>query len=273
MRIQFFRSTWGMDLPTLEENLTRIKQGGFDGVELGVPDDTASCQRARGLLDQLGLAVIAQQWTRGETSQEHLVSFEKQFERSALLKPLQVNSHTGKDYFSLAENLAVFDHASKLSAAAGIPVVHETHRARALFSAPATVAILDARPELRLTADFSHWCCVHETLLEDQQSAVEKAMDRSYHIHARVGHSQGPQITDPRDSAWEPALSAHLTWWKNILHRRRQEGCEVLSICPEFGPPPYMVVQPYSQKPIADLWEINCHMMKCLKSAFTTERA
>ncbi len=265
MKILFFRSTWGMDMPALEDALSKIKGAGFDGVEMGAPAELKACAQARQLLDELGLALVVQQWTQGTTAAEHADSFEQQYERAVALKPLHVNSHTGRDYFNLEDNLAVFDRATALEGAAGVRVLHETHRGRALFSTTSTMTLLTARPGLRLTADLSHWCCVHESLLEDQQPAVERALERSFAIHARVGHSQGPQVTDPRDPKWQPAMAAHLGWWQDILRLRQAEGCEVLAVCPEFGPPPYMVALPQTQQPIADLWDVNCYMRDWLR--------
>lgn len=269
MNILFFRSVWGMDdCATLEAKFEKIKDAGFDGVELDVPLDMETCQRARRSLDNTGLAVVAQQWrTSGKTVAEHTASFEQQYERALALKPLYLNSHTGCDHFTLEENLAIFDHANGLAKRHGVEVYHETHRGRALFSAPATMQFLVARPELKLVADFSHWCCVHESLLADQASRVERATQNAYAIHARVGHAEGPQIPDPRDELWRPNLEAHLAWWKKIAACRRAAGSAMLPICPEFGPAPYMTLLPHSHQPIADLWEINCWIRDWLKSA------
>ena len=268
MKILYFRSVWGLDdCPTLEAKFQKIKAGGFDGVELDVPLDMETCRQARKLLDQTGLAIVAQQWrTSGKNVAEHTASFEQQYERALILKPLYLNSHTGCDHFTVDENLAIFDHANGLAKKHDLEVYHETHRGRALFSAPATMQFLAARPQLKLVADFSHWCCVHESLLADQSDRVERAAQSAYSIHARVGHAEGPQIPDPRDELWQPNLEAHLNWWKNIVTKRRSEGCEILPICPEFGPAPYMTLLPHSHKPIADLWEINCWMRDWLKS-------
>jgi sugar phosphate isomerase/epimerase len=267
MKILYFHSMWGLEDSSMEEAFAKIKDGGFDGVELAVPLDPADCVRARRVLDQLGLRVIAQQWrTTGQTVAEHQTSFEPQYRRALLLQPLFLNSHTGRDHFAEADNIALFDHAEGLAAKHGLPVYHETHRGRALFSAPATRNFLAARPRLRLTADFSHWCCVHESLLEDQETSVAAAVKQSYHIHARVGHAEGPQVSDPRDPLWQPNIETHLKWWRKIIEARRAEGCTMLSICPEFGPAPYMTSLPHSKKPIADLWEINCFMKDWLKT-------
>ena len=268
MKILYFRSVWGLDdLPTLEDRLKKIKLGGFDGVELDVPLDLETCKRARQTLDELGLEVVAQQWrSSGRTVAEHTASFEQQYERALALRPLYLNSHTGCDHFTPEENLAIFDHATALTGRHGLEVYHETHRGRALFSAPATMQFLAARPTLKLVADFSHWCCVHESLLADQSERVERATKNARAIHARVGHAEGPQIPDPRDPLWQPNLAAHLGWWKRIVEHRRAEGCAILPICPEFGPPPYMTLLPHTKQPIADLWEINCFMRDWLKT-------
>ncbi|HKW30752.1 MAG TPA: sugar phosphate isomerase/epimerase [Verrucomicrobiae bacterium] len=267
MKILYFRSVWGLDdSATLEEKLKKIKAGGFDGVELDVPPDLETCRRARQSLNALGLAVVAQQWrTNGRTVAEHKAGFEQQYERALVLKPLYLNSHTGCDHFALKENLALFDHATALADQHGLEVYHETHRGRALFSAPATMQFLAARPKLKLVADFSHWCCVHESLLADQPERVERATKSSFAIHARIGHAEGPQIPDPRDPLWQPNLEAHLAWWKKIVAHRRDENCAFLPICPEFGPVPYMTLLPHTHQPIADLWEINCFMRDWLK--------
>ncbi len=267
MKILFFRSVWGLeDLPTLADKFKKIKAGRFDGVEFDVPLDVPACKRARQVLDDLGLAVIAQQWrTTGQTVAEHIADFDPQYERALLLKPLYLNSHTGRDHFSIEENLEIFDHTSALAQRHGLEVYHETHRGRALFSAPASAQFLAARPQLKLVADFSHWCCVHESLLADQTERVERAIKNSFAIHARVGHAEGPQVPDPRDPLWQPNLEAHLSWWKKIIEQRRAEGCPLLPITPEFGPAPYMTWLPHTQSPIADLWEINVFMREWLK--------
>jgi len=267
MKILYFRSVWGLDeFPTVEAKLQKIKSGGFDGVELDVPLDVETCERARAAAEDLGLLIVAQQWrTAGRTVVEHLSSFEQQYERALILKPLYLNSHTGCDHFSIGQNLEIFDHANALGKKHGMEVYHETHRGRALFCAPTAMQFLEARPRLKLVADFSHWCCVHESLLADQEERVERAAKNAYAIHARIGHAEGPQIPDPRDPLWLPNLEAHVNWWKKIAAHRSAEGCALLPICPEFGPAPYMTLLPHSRKPVADLWEINCYMRDWLK--------
>ena len=42
-----------------------------------------------------------------------------------------------------------------------------------------------------------------------------------------------------------------------FLARAKADGADVLTITPEFGPPPYMPVEPHTQRPLADAWTIN----------------
>ena len=265
MDITYIGTTWGQELPTVEATLERVKEGGYDGVEMGVPAGPAERRKLRAVLDDLGLELVAQQWTRGATPDEHAKSFEEQYRAGVELNPLLVNSHTGRDSWSTEQNVVVLRRAEELEEEAGVPIAHEVHRGRMTFSTVAVMALIDAMPKLRLTADFSHWCCVHESMLEDQTERVQRAIEHSLHIHARVGHPEGPQVTDPRAPEWQQAVDTHVAWWQKILEERAKAGARTLTICPEFGPPGYMVVQPYTRQPIADLREVNLYMKELLK--------
>src|SRR4030042_1344301 len=137
-------------------------------------------------------------WGLSLPTEEHAASCEAQYRRAAELRPVLVNSHSGKDWFSTEENLLVLRRAARLEEELGLPVAHEVHRGRAPFSTTATAALLERMPDLKLAADFSHWCCVHESLLEDQEQILAKAIDRSFHIHARIGHPEGPPVSAAR---------------------------------------------------------------------------
>jgi sugar phosphate isomerase/epimerase len=264
MQIKYFLGTWGMEGP-LESSVRAIHAAGFEGVETAVPQDPESCGRFNALLKDLGLALVAQVYTTGNSPQDHARSFEEQYRRATSLQPVFVNSHTGKDYYSLSENQTIYRHVNRLVAELGVPVIHEVHRGRATFSTRSTAALLEAMPETRLVADFSHWCAVHESFLLDQVEDVDLAIAHSHHIHARVGHPEGPQVNDPRAPEWSEAVEVHLGWWKKIAAARRASGSEVLTVTPEFGPPAYLPTLPFTRMPVANQFEINCYMRDFLK--------
>ncbi|MGO9309637.1 MAG: sugar phosphate isomerase/epimerase family protein [Spirochaetia bacterium] len=265
MKLQWICTVWGMEAVPARERVKRAKAAGFDGVETGVPVDAGERRELKKLLDDAGMLLVAQQWTAGADGAAHARSFEEQYRRSAEMGPLLVNSHTGRDIFSLKQNLEVFAAAGKLERELGIPVAHEVHRGRVTFSTLSTMALIDALPEVRLTADFSHWCCVHESLLEDQEESVKKAITHAFHVHARVGHAEAPQVTDPRAPEWKKEVDAHLKWWQSIVDARKAAGAGSLTICPEFGPPHYMATLPGTTTPVADQWAINSYMKDFLR--------
>ena len=123
-------------------------------------------------------------------------------------------------------------------------------------------------PSLRLTLDISHWCNVHESLLDDQQDTIALALSRTGHIHARVGHPEGPQVSDPRAPEWQKAVQAHFAWWDKVVENKRREGRR-MTMLTEFGPIDYMPSLPYTRQPVANQWEINKYMLDTLKARYS----
>lgn len=265
MKILVTRSMWEFADVPLDSFLRKVKEAGYDGTDIYLPSLKEPPAIVRKLHEHYGLILIGMITTEGRTPQEHVSSLERGFALAAELRPNHLNCHTGKDFFSLAENCAIFRKSQDLSRSCGIPISHETHRGRALFSAIAAQELLTALPDLRLTADFSHWCCVHESLLQDQPDALELAIQRSDYIHARVGHIEGPQVSDPRAPEWKTEVDTHLGWWKKIVAARRADGAATIAICPEFGAAPYMPLLPFTKQPVANLWEITLWMKGILR--------
>ena len=266
MRVLIIRSKWDLDSLPLDNFLARIRQQGFDGSEIHLPSLHESPETTIALHRENHLAFVMMITTEGRTPDEHLLALEQRYKQAVRYKPLHINCHTGRDVFSLEDNLRIFRHGLSLVEQYGVPLYHETHRGRATYSLLSTLAILRALPALKITADFSHWCCVHESLLGDMLEELGVAIRQTGYIHARVGHPEGPQVTDPRAPEWQNAVEAHLGWWEQIASALHGQNSAQLAICPEFGPPPYMPTLPYTQSPVADVDEIVRHMMQLLRA-------
>lgn len=266
MELLFFCPRWGSESLSWIDFCKKVKAAGYDGIEAGVSFDVADKLAMQHALSETRLMLIGQYWHSFESEFEaHQVSYKNHLQNIATLNPVKINTQTGKDYFSIAQNEALFSIAAKFTAATGIEVVHETHRNKAFFAAHITKQYLERNSALRITADFSHWCCVAESFLEDQEDAMQLAMQHTAHIHSRVGHTEGPQVTDPRLPEWQEALNHHLNWWKQIIAMQKQNGAESFTITTEFGPAPYMTHDPITKLPLANQWEINVWMMEFLK--------
>lgn len=265
----FMATDWGFN-GTIDEFCAAAKKEGYEGIELWWAVDNPKAQQS--LYDALKKHQLQVGFLCGAgqpKAKPHLETFMKNLDAAlnSIQKPLYINCHSGKDYFTYEENKALIDYTTKKSRESGIPVYHETHRGRMLYSAPVARQFIERNPELRLTLDISHWCNVHESLLADQQETIDLALERVSHIHSRVGHPQGPQVNDPRAPEWEQALKAHLGWWDKVIARKKKNG-ERMTILTEFGPPDYMPTLPYTHQPVADQWAINVHMMNLLRKRY-----
>ncbi|MEX2567715.1 MAG: TIM barrel protein [Cyclobacteriaceae bacterium] len=267
MIIKFYAPLWGNTRP-FEEFCKNVKEAGYDGVEMELPWNAAEKDKLLDILKDFQLELIGQYYQSFEADpKENVKSYERYLRHLISADPVLINGQTGKDFFDFEGNLRHFKVAQELSDHSGIPITHETHRGKCLYSAPIAQNYLQRLPWLRICLDISHWCNVHESLLEDQKEAVELAISRTDHIHSRVGHPEGPQVNDPRAPEWAAALQAHLEWWDQVVqHHRKQEN--MLRITTEFGPFPYMPTVPYTQVPIANQWEINVYMMNLLKQRY-----
>jgi sugar phosphate isomerase/epimerase len=269
--LKIMATSWGFE-GSMDDFCAKVKKEGYDGIELWWPTNNKKAQ------DDLFAALKKYNLEIGflcggsqSNPQEHLAFYKKMIDAAArqnIQRPLYINNHSGRDHFSFDDNKKFIEHTQALAKETGILICHETHRGRMLFAAHITRKFIESFPELRLTLDISHWCNVHESLLADQKETVEMALSRTDHIHARIGHPEGPQVNDPRAPEWEPVVRQHFEWWDKIVERKKKNG-EIVTILTEFGPPDYMPTLPYTKQPLGDQWAINVHMMHLLRKRYS----
>lgn len=267
MKIKFYAPQWGNTLP-FDTFCQNVKAAGYDGVEMALPFDLKEKQEILSILEKYELELIGQYWQSFEKNiDEHAKNYEIYLRHLTTANPVFINCQTGKDYFNFEQNKRLFDLAKSISEETGVKIIHETHRGKSLFAAHITQEYLTKISDLRLCLDISHWCNVHESLLEDQQEAVALVIDHTDHIHSRIGHQEGPQVNDPRAAEWTEILETHLAWWDKVVETHKKNGTN-LTITTEFGPAPYMPAVPFTQMPLANQWEINVYMMNLLKERY-----
>lgn len=271
MNVLFFCPRWGCESQPWNEFFLKVKEAGYDGVEIDFPFTLSANEKAAIIsgLKEHGLAVIGQHWQTIESNfDEHQQIFKEHLYSLSELSPLFINSQTGKDYFTIEQNLALIQIADDISKETGIKILHETHRGKWSFAAHITQQYLQLMPQIRITLDISHWCVVAESLLQDQPEAVHIAIHHADHLHARVGFQQGPQVIDPRAPENEFLLNTHLKWWDELIALKRKQSIETFTITPEYGAPPYQQVLPYTGKAITSQWDINCWVKNSLKTRY-----
>ncbi len=270
MELKILSPLWGHEHVPVIQFLDKVRNAGFDGFDTWIPEDKTNKKLFLDYLQQYEMPLVAHQHqAHGKTFEEFKASYLNFLKECAAAEPLLINSHTGRDWFKPEENLELIDIAHNFSIRTGITVVHETHRGRLGYSPQSAAEMFQQRETYLLTADFSHWTCVTESMLENFEATVNEAIRRTRHVHARIGFENGPQVPDPRAPEWGYALNRFLNWWEQLVLINKSAGRSVLTFTPEFGPASYMPTIPFSNTPVADQFELNCYMKDLLKSSYT----
>jgi sugar phosphate isomerase/epimerase len=275
MELKIFKTLWG-HTDSFEAACAAAIKTGFDGIEGPSPASKQVRNDYQKTLSDHGLEYIAEITTGGSYVPDagldpagHVASFQRKLEHSLELNPQFVNCLAGSDLWSFSDSVSLFQELIALSNEYNVTVAFETHRSRPTFHPLTTTKLLSEIPDLQLTVDFSHWCCVCERLVLDELPQVlELCAKRARHIHARVGYDQGPQVPDPRAPEYAHALAAHETWWNTVWTEMQRRGFSSATMTPEFGPDGYMQRQPFTQQPVADLWEVNTWIGQREKARF-----
>ena len=255
MKLMLARHLWGVN-EAWEESFPRIQAEGYQAIETPLPAP-AERQRFQDLLEKYNFKYIAMIFTSGSSVSEHLDSFQTQVIASQALKPILINSHSGRDAWSENQSHEFFSHALEIEAGLDIPLAHETHRGRILFNPWITQRLLRQFKNLRLCCDLSHWVVVCERLLDTELDIIQECAQRCIHLHTRVGYDQGPQVPDPRAPEYQRQLEAHEGWWDLIWAAQALKGQSLSTLTAEYGPPDYLHTLPYTNVPVANLWDIS----------------
>lgn len=269
-----FKTLWG-HRGSYDAAAREAVEHGFQGLEGRVPTTAKTVAALAHSLRRHALHYIGEVVTGGDyvprpgdPPEAHLAELEHALPYARALGARFVNCIVGSDSWSFADSVAFFRHAIALGERHQVQLSFETHRSRVLFHPWVTLQMLRRVPKLKLTCDFSHWCVVCERLFDREPEIIAQVAPHAHHIHARVGYDQGPQVPHPAAPEYANALRAHRSWWSQIWAAQAGRGEPVSTMTPEFGPDGYLHTLPYTQAPVADLWQINCWMAATERARF-----
>jgi len=243
--ISVFQSLWATELripgiPELPvcERFDNVKAAGFDGMAIDL--GALSLETARSAAPhyaRTGLKSLVLAFPRTIEELRAQLVFAKGIGAPIVIVVGQVMP------IAVADMVEVVRAWLALAAEEGMPIQFETHRnciTNDLFS---TLQLLEAIPEMRLSADLSHYVVDREMPCPPppwMQALVEKVLERSDSFQGRVaarGQIQLP-LGFPQSPKW---LDLFLGWWEQGLRSfaSRSEGnAEAVFLC-ELGPPDY----------------------------------
>jgi Xylose isomerase-like TIM barrel len=280
MELLVLRSVWSGS-SQVDQMIEQTVAAGFDGIEGPIPRDDSQRQVLQQHLRDCHLSFIAevatgtdpnsQEWWIPQPDRlvvDHLNDLKWAVNQAEAMGALFVSTMCGYDAWSWQQQIDFFGQALELERSSGVTISFETHRSRSLFNPWITRDLLQEFPTLKLTCDFSHWCVVCERLLDSEWQILEQCAQRAMHIHCRVGYAQHAQVSDPRAPEYAAALAAHERWWDLIWNAQAQRQMKQVTMTPEFLWDGYMPTLPFTQMPVADVWEITQWMAQRQRQRF-----
>jgi len=271
MVVEFFCPRWGSEHIPWDSFLFQVKEAGYQGIEWFPYGEDADFDTVTALLEKYGLkfTIVMTVYEAASDFTIYLDQLKTQLTAFSQIGkniggPLCISAQTGREYFNSAQIDLIVACCLGVSRGTGIPVYQETHRNKWPYALHVVPPVLKRHPELLLTLDVSHWFCVSESLLEDQQEAMNLAIGRARHVHARIGHTQGSQVTDPTLPQYAQTLQAHLDIWDQWISERRKAGAVACTMTPEFGPFPYLTPANTPIEAWEQQWNLNLWMKDLL---------
>lgn len=245
-RVEIFQSMWGMTgVPlgnvrwSMEEQLTHIKEAGFSGI-LHFVSDTKEDNKLYSLVSQEGLKLGISCFARKADELMPIARYAK--EQGAFFINVMV-----KDYFVVGvEAINTILKMYEVCSGIGIPLFIETHRGTITQDLLRTISYAESIPELRFTADLSHYIVAGEftEANEKLEAAFDKILQKTASIHARISNGEQIQISigDGKNSLAE----SYIKWWEAGIRNWMKDASEgdIFPFVVELGPPPYGIPVP-----------------------------
>ncbi|OUJ03581.1 sugar phosphate isomerase/epimerase family protein [Acetobacter cibinongensis] len=277
MRLEVFKTLWGDNRPW-HHAVQEVRAAGFTGIEARIPATPADAQQQAQLLKHADMPYIGIAMTGGgvipnqnATLEHHLADLRSSLERAALMAPRFINVLGGNDRWSATQQAEFITQAHAIGQETGITCVFETHRSRILANPWITLDVLPRLPEdVLFTLDISHWVVCCERLLNDPADDFSAFFKRVHHIQARIGYDQGPQIPHPAAPEYAECVRFHQRVWEQVWRAQKARGYAISTLTPECGPDGYVHTLPFTNAPVADLWEMNTWIGQTEQKHFQT---
>jgi hypothetical protein len=257
-QLRVLQSLWAMERRRpdgaewpLVTQLEMIRDAGFDGAGVRFVDpvfarDVTSFLRAHGMIWQ------AQCYPRSVDE----------------LKPvLELVAELGADHVNLQPDvrplrlepcIALLEGWRRLAAEAGVAVHFETHRDRMTTDLFFTLQLLECFPDLRLTADVSHYVVGREfawPISDENHALMHRILNNSWGIHGRIASREQIQVQLdlPQPQRW---VELFMGWWDYAIRswRRRAAPDAILTFLCELGPPTYAITGADGYE-LSDRWQ------------------
>jgi hypothetical protein len=269
-RLRLSHSLWSLTkLPmnspeewSLAEKVARVKAAGFEAIECWLKDDNeqevAAALRAEGLRLALG---------------HHPFTLEDTKQTVARAKRLGADYIFGQpaDAFTHeAEAAALVRDGRAYASGQGVPYFVESHRNTITETLPQTFRLIEQVPDVRFTADLSHYFVVGEFYGWESERLPERLapiLERTSGIHGRISNGEQVQV-DVGDGS-EGVARTYVQLWAQAMRTWLTDARpgDVFPFASELGPPAYAIRDPKGNE-ISDRWEQSLVMKRLAEEAW-----
>ena len=269
-RLRVEHSLWALSkLPmnapvewTLDEKFSRAKAAGFEAIETGLTDDNE--KEIKEALDRHGLRLVMA--IRAFT----LDAVRQTVERAVRVGADLIWMQPADAFTPLDTVVELVREGRKMANDQGLPLFIETHRNNFTETLPATLQLLERVPDMRFTADLSHFVLVGEFYGWPEERAAERLapiLERVSHMHGRISDGEAAQV-DVGDGSGQTAQFFVELWSIAMRHWLAGAGPgDVLPFASELGPPRYALTLPDGRE-YSDRWEQSLVMKKLAEKAW-----
>jgi hypothetical protein len=259
MSLRVYQSLWATELRRpgvperpAAERFDRVREAGFDGmaIDLGAMDIVA----ARALVPEFartGLGGLLTAFPRGIEELRPALHLAKEIGSPFVIVVGQVMP------LAVADMVDAIKAWMKVAREESVSLQFETHRnciTNDLFS---TLLMLEAIPEMRLSADLSHYVVDREMMQPisaDYQAYVSRVLERSDSFQGRVANRCQVQLPlhFPQHRIW---IDTFLDWWRRgfaMWRARAAPGEDCIFLC-ELGPRDYAITGADGEE-LSDRW-------------------
>jgi hypothetical protein len=238
----------------LDVQLEMIRDAGFDGAGVDFAD-LAYARKVTDFLKANGMIWHALCNPRTVDELKPIIAHVRE------LGADHINLQPNVKPYILAECIPYLEGWRRLGDEAGIPVHIETHRDRMTTDLILTLQLLDCFPDLRLTADLSHFLVGREfqwPIAPENHRMMHRILDNAWGFHGRVASREQVQvqISFPHQKDW---VDTFMAWWEYGFRswRRRAPPDATLTFLCELGPKEYAMTGPDGYE-LSDRWMESC---------------
>jgi sugar phosphate isomerase/epimerase len=247
---------------TFDGKFSRVRKAGFEAVECWL-NDSDEAEVSKALKYHHLRLVLGHRPFKIEQTQETVA-------RAVRLGADFIFAQPADAFTPIDDVVKLLTEGRKIAADNGLAFFVETHRNNFTENIPQTLALIERMPDIRFTADLSHFVVVGEFYGWEDERAHERMMpvlERVAHLHARIGNGEQVQVDVGDGSETTPQFFVRL-WTIAMRNWLKQAGPgDVLPFTSELGPPRYAITLPDGSE-FSDRWEQSLIMKKLGEQAW-----